>query len=586
VKPSYLLLRCCTTVDLHTGTATLMDQALFDEADIRLDLEAADGSASWPLHPVNTWVLVKGVVYFVCTLSFLDSLGNLMTLIGWAYYGQWAPFVVTVCLMTCVSCVTTVAAAFADHGTYGAADRAQDRGVMDSDGGRRGAAMAFCKLGAYRIAYRTLWYLDRAEIMAAAGTWTDEDLCEHLLPLFMYVAAQAMVETWPILLIKCYVLGRNHGTTGGVGTLAENPVLAVSTAISIALLAVIPTFVDKISCDFRQVYVRGQRSTALGKRFLGLGRCSALFVFRYVEALSWYMSLCLFAWVFHGWFWMIWAADLVALSCVYCMTADIGEEDWEVALAIKIFFQVFYTAPQHSEASDVVVFFRPQTASRFSAEPTYFPAVLHFLWRLMTQGIIVLCICTAGRGDWLDEGQWQALQPWLQGMALITALMWLLLPVMYFLMPSSESIIAGIVERKYLLHSQRPDGVAEELYQAVLAQETEKYAELVDGQPFSIRAWVLREHARRAMGTLSYGGERFQVRACQLAALALPWCHLCLNCAAFAPGSLRPVPPWHFSSLSFSLSLSFVLFCAWCHARAVPGGSTLSASDLTPFTLM
>jgi len=487
-----------------------MDEALFDARDLESNADQPVGAASWPLHAVNTWLLVKGVVYFVCTLSFLDSLGNVMTLVGWAYYGDWAPFVVTLCFMTCVSCLTTIAAAVGDHGTHGAADRAQDRGVMDSDGSRRGAAMAFFKLGAYRIAYRTLWYLDRAEVMAAAGTWTDEDLCEHLLPLFMYVASQAMIETWPILLIKCYVLGRNHGTTGGEGSLAESPVLAVSTAISIALVAVIPTFVDKISCDFRQVFVRGQRSTALGKRFLGIGRCGALFIFRYAEAFSWYLSLVLFAWVFSGWFWMIWAADLVALSFIYCMTADIGEDDWEVALAIKIFFQVFYTAPQHSDDSDSVVFFRPQTASRFSPEPTYFPAVLHFSWRLTTQGIIVLCICTAGRNDWLDESEWQELQPWLQGMASATAFVWLLLPVIFWLMPRSDSIIAGIVERKYLLHSQRPDDVTEELYQAVLGQETDKYAGHVKGQPFSIRAWVLREHARRAMG-LSYGGERFPV---------------------------------------------------------------------------
>ena len=70
--------------------------------------------------------------------------------------------------------------------------------IAARDGTKHGAAMAFFKLGAFRIAWRTMWYLDRAEIMAAAGTWTDEDLCEHLLPLFMFVASQAMVESWPI----------------------------------------------------------------------------------------------------------------------------------------------------------------------------------------------------------------------------------------------------------------------------------------------------------------------------------------------------------------------------------------------------
>ena len=76
-------------------------------------------------------------------------------------------------------------------------------------------------------------------------------------------------------------------------------------------------------------------------------------------------------------------------------------------------------------------------------------------------------------------------------------------------MPSSESIIAGIVERKYLLHSQRPEGVPEELYQAVVEQETRLYAEHAAGQPFAIRAWVIREHAMRAN---PYGVDRFPVR--------------------------------------------------------------------------
>lgn len=103
-----------------------------------------------------------------------------------------------------------------------------------------------------------------------------------------------------------------------------------------------------------------------------------LFLLRYSEAISWYLSLVVFAWAFKGWFFMIWGLDLLALSCVFCATADVREDDWEVrrpahpnkactptgpprlrlpigcraeempapaqvAVVIKVLFQVFYT---------------------------------------------------------------------------------------------------------------------------------------------------------------------------------------------------------------------------------------------------
>jgi hypothetical protein len=254
------------------------------------------------LTPVKMWRVVKLVVYLFCALSALDACGNVATVISFAYHGDWAAFVVAICFMSAVSCLISVAAVVGDHGAQGAADRGSERGILDSDGGQRGAAMAFFKFGGFRIAYRTLWFLERAEIMAAAQTWQDEDLCEHLLPLFMFVSSQAMLESWPILLLKCFVLGRNHGITGGEGN--NGTVLILSICTTVALLAAIPMFVDKISCDFRQVYVRGNSSTDLGRRFLGCFRLTTLFTFRYAEALSWYLGLVMFARVFKGWFWM------------------------------------------------------------------------------------------------------------------------------------------------------------------------------------------------------------------------------------------------------------------------------------------
>jgi hypothetical protein len=475
-----------------------------DEAFLDLDLEQntyaienAQEGTSWPTTRVNTWVLVKIAAYTLCVLSFFDAVINLWTIVSWACHGDWAAFTVSVIFMSLVSCVTGLIGAVGDHQSSSSADRASDRGILDSDGGKVGAVLAFFKLGAFRIAYRTLWYLDRAEILAAAGTWHDEDLCEHMLPLFMYVTVQALVESWPILLIKCYVLGYNRGSTGPGGSVADDPLLAISVGATVALLAAIPTFVDKISCDFRQVYVRGTRATALGVRFLGFTRCFLLFLLRYTEAISWYLSLVVFAWAFKGWFWMLWAADLIALSCIFCITADVREEDWEVAVVIKVLFQVFYTAPHHSEDSDVVVFFRQRGETRFFQQPTLFPVTVHFIWRLIQQGVILLCVFTAGRHNWLDDDEWEGLQPWLLATAVTTAIMWIMLWIMLWIMPTSEVIIAGIEERKYLLQSRRPEGVSEELYNAVLHQRVESYAELVNGEPYSIRSWLLYEHAAR-----------------------------------------------------------------------------------------
>ena len=72
-----------------------------------------------------------------------------------------------------------------------------------------------------------------------------------------------------------------------------------------------------------------------------------------------------------------WGADIIFLSVIYCATADTSDEDWEVALSVKIMFQVFFTAPHHSIDSDVVLFFRTKAPSRWFREPNYFPLALH-----------------------------------------------------------------------------------------------------------------------------------------------------------------------------------------------------------------
>lgn len=39
--------------------------------------------------------------------------------------------------------------------------------------------------------------------------------------------------------------------------------------------------------------------------------------------------------------------------------------------------------------------------------------MIHFGWRTLQQGIITLCVHTAGRDNWLNDAEWDALQPWL-----------------------------------------------------------------------------------------------------------------------------------------------------------------------------
>eukprot|EP01048_Picozoa_sp_COSAG05_P012548 COSAG05_NODE_1264_length_5336_cov_17.508497_2_plen_249_part_00 len=193
--------------------------------------------------PISTWRVFKLVTYFFCLLSTADAAGNVAAVVDFARRGEWAPFVIVVCFMTLSSCLTSVAAAVGDNGAHSDAERGAERGILDADGSKRGALMAFFKLGGFRIAYRTLWFIKQGEIMAAAQTWeADEDLCEHLLPLFMFVSMQAVLESWPILLVKCFVLGRYHGLTGAPG----GTVLMLSTMLTVALLAAIPVFVDKV----------------------------------------------------------------------------------------------------------------------------------------------------------------------------------------------------------------------------------------------------------------------------------------------------------------------------------------------------
>ena len=103
-----------------------------------------DGVRIGQLSPVNLWCLVKLLGYFVCALSTLDALGNVVCLVRFAQTGNWAAFVVGVCLMSVSSCVTAIAAAVGDHGAHANSARSTERGVLDADGGKLGIVMASC----------------------------------------------------------------------------------------------------------------------------------------------------------------------------------------------------------------------------------------------------------------------------------------------------------------------------------------------------------------------------------------------------------------------------------------------------------
>jgi hypothetical protein len=238
-------------------------------------------------------------------------------------------------------------------------------------------------------------------------------------------------------------------------------------------------------------------------------RLAVLFCFRYAEGLSWWGGLILFAWAFKGWFWMFWGAETLVLSVLHCLTADTSEDEWEVGLLLKIMLQVFFTAPQHSMQQDVVIFFRARSPSRLFAEPTYFPLALHFGWRLATQALVLLCIYTGGRHNWLSSDEWLEIAPWLHGMLALLGALLVSVPLVCRLMPSPDRIVDGISERRFLLMSRRPDYISNELYQAVLDQMVHRYEDLVAGSDFNTRAWVLHEHAMRAQSHRH--GDRFSV---------------------------------------------------------------------------
>eukprot|EP01048_Picozoa_sp_COSAG05_P012549 COSAG05_NODE_1264_length_5336_cov_17.508497_3_plen_576_part_00 len=197
------------------------------------------------------------------------------------------------------------------------------------------------------------------------------------------------------------------------------------------------------------------------------------------------------------------------LSVIYCMSVDSTLEDWEVAVAMKILFQVFFTAPHHSVDSDVVVFFRARSPSRWFARPTHFPMALHFGWRLFSQGVILLCICTAGRAYWLNDSEWLEVVPWMERLMAITLGTIVAIPLLCWLVPTPQEIVAGIGERKYLLFSKRPDDVGDELYDAVLGQQIELYSALSQGAALNVRSWVLHEHA--ILSQPRAGNTRFQM---------------------------------------------------------------------------
>lgn len=66
------------------------------------------------------------LAYFLCTLSALDALMNLLVIINWGCHGDWAAFTLAVIAMSLVSCVTSLVGAVGDHQSSSSADRASE----------------------------------------------------------------------------------------------------------------------------------------------------------------------------------------------------------------------------------------------------------------------------------------------------------------------------------------------------------------------------------------------------------------------------------------------------------------------------
>jgi hypothetical protein len=438
-------------------------------------IKRPDGTR-WTTQPTNTWSLYKFFVTIICFLSAFEGIGNLVCLWVFSDLSAWWSFGITLTFLLISSCLTAIGGAVLNEPT--AQQQCQCAPFL----------LAFFKLGAFRIAWRTVWFPDQR------AAPQEDDLSEHLLPLSIFFMLVCIIESTPLLLIKTYVLGLTLGEPpADIGDLEDTTahsawLISVSVMVSVAFQASIPLLYDKVGTDFRMVYVRAGRTTPFHRQLFRLQQCTTLFLLRFFEGISFLAALAAVAMTAGGWFFLALFVDFAMCTVFACAFADPGEEDWELAATFRVLFNLFYTNPLHD--GDAIMVFRARAPSIVAVDPTLFPSILHYGWRSLMQACVVIFIYF-WRDDTADSALLEhetVLLAMCVVIALGTAATLAALYVAVRTLPQQEEVAESLLLRR------RPDNIPDALYEAVVEGEVEMYSALAGEESLEVRAWVFREH--------------------------------------------------------------------------------------------
>jgi hypothetical protein len=442
-------------------------------------IKRPDGT-TWSTHPTNTWLLYKLFVTIVCVLSMLEGLSCVASLWIFALPGvkAWVAFGFGLAFVLISSCITGVSGVVL-HDPQ-----------MQQPGGCHCLPflLAFCKMGSFNVAWRTLWYPERRNIPL------DDDLSEHLVPVSLFMLLLVCIESTPMLLIRTYVLGLMLNEMHGVDDPKAQAAswLLCTVLIAVAFQSCLAVLYEKAGTDYRNVFIRTGRSTVPEGQLFQLQQCVLLFLLRFFEGCSWLATLAAVAFAFRGWYFLVWVIDFFVCGVVFsCTFADRSEEDWEVSATFRVLFSLFFSNPLHD--GDSIMVFRARAPSFASPEPSFFAAGIHYGWRAAVQLLAVVIVRAVaggggGNGDQPEETTASLLR-WLCA-AIVggTACTWAVLYAATLRLPSPHE-----VERSLLLR-RRPDGIPDELHDAVATGDADCYAALGREESMEVRAWVFREH--------------------------------------------------------------------------------------------
>jgi hypothetical protein len=454
--------------------SALSEVLIVDEAQEDWVIKRPDGTR-WTTQPTNTWSLYKCFVTIICFLSAFEGLGNVVCLWVLSDLNAWWSFGVTLTFLLISACLTAIGGTVLNEPS--AQQQCQCAPFI----------FAFFKLGAFRIAWRTVWFPDQR------AAPQEDDLSQHLLPLSIFFMLVCIIESTPLLLIKTYVLGLTLGESpAAIDDLDETTahsawLISFSVIVSVAFQASIPLLYDKVGTDFRMVYVRAGRTTPFHRQLFRLKQCTTLFLLRFFEGVSFLAALAGVAMAAGGWFFLVLFVDLAICTVFACAFADPGEEDWELAATFRVLFNLFYTNPLHD--GDAIMVFRARAPSIVAVDPTLFPSALHYGWRSLMQACIVVFIYF-----WRDDPTDSMLlhETVLLAVCVVitlgTAATLAALTVAVRTLPQQEEVAESLLLRR------RPDNIPDALYEAVVEGEVEMYSALAGEESLEVRAWVFREH--------------------------------------------------------------------------------------------